>query len=307
MIRVGVLRGGTNSTYDDSLASGAYVLQHLPRDRYEVLDIYIDQDGVWHEGGVPVSYEKLHPRVDVIWNALHGFYGEDGKLQQLLENLGIPYTGSEPLASAIAMNKKLTKDHLARIGVPTPRGIYIEEWGNGDREETVMNVVRSASAKLSPPWIVESISRASGSGHMRAKTRDELAALLFTMYDAGIPTLVEEAVLGTEASVIASSGFRGEPVYTFLPRNSEHPHAKLHPKESHLLQTIAKKIHDKLGLGAYSRMKAVINKKGNVSVLGIETMPMTHADAELHDALEAVGSSFHEFAHHMLASALGRK
>jgi len=90
MIRVGVLRGGTGTKYDASLATGAYVLKHLPRDLYEPVDIFIDRAGQWHVGGVPVSHDKLQRRIDVVWNALHGFYGEDGKAAQLLENLGIP-------------------------------------------------------------------------------------------------------------------------------------------------------------------------------------------------------------------------
>ncbi len=307
MIRIGVLRGGTNNRYDDSLGSGAYVLRNLPRDKYEALDIFVDTDGVWHLGGLPVSLDRLRHRVDVIWNALHGFYGEDGKLAQSLEALGIPYTGPGPLSSAITMNKKLAKDALAAAGIRTPRGIYVEEWGSAAREETVMNVTRTVSAKLSPPWIVEAISRGNGNGPMRAATRDELSAILFQMFDAGIPTLVEEAVLGTPASIIASSGFRGQDTYAFLPMHAEDRRLRLHPEHSGLLQKIAREVHERLGLGAYSRIGTVIDRRGNVSVTSVETGLVTHADAELHDALLSVGSSFSEFAEHMIRGAMERK
>lgn len=302
MIRVGVLRGGTGTKYDDSLASGAHVLKHLSRERYEVLDIYIDKEGVWHLGGLPVSVDKLRHRVDVIWNTLHGFYGEDGKLQQMLENFGIKYTGSGPLASAIAMNKKLTKDRLASLGIKTPRGIYIETWGSGKREETVMHVVRSVSAKLSPPWIVEPISRSAGSGPLTAKTRDELSEIFFTMYDSKIPVLVEEAVIGTEARIVSMRGFRGKPVYTFLPTTQKNSRAKLHSRESEALQKIARDVHHGLELGSYSCVHAVVDKKGNVSVLGVETLPQMHDSAELHEALKMVGATFGEFAECMLVA-----
>ncbi len=307
MIRVGVLRGGTNEQYDDSLSSGAFVMHNLPRDRYEPMDIFVDTDGVWHLGGSPVSQEKLRHRVDVIWNSLRGFYGEDGKLAQSLETLGVPYTGASPLAAAMAMNKRMTKDAIAETGARTPQGMYIEDWGSGDRDEIVMHVAREASAKLSPPWIVEAVSRGRTNGPIHAKTRDELAAVLYEMYDAQIPILIEEAVLGTPVTVISSSGFRGQRTYTFLPMHAEDRNLKLHPDHKTLLQKIAKAIHEKLGLGAYSRMRAVIDKRGNISVLGIETSPMTHADAELHDALEAVGSSFGEFSAHVIRSAMERK
>lgn len=307
MIRVGVLRGGNTERYDDSLKNGAYVLRNLPRDRYEVTDIFVDTDGVWHLGGTPASGEKIRHRVDVIWNALHGFYGEDGKLGQMFETRGIPYTGASPLASAIAMNKLLTKNALSNAGISTPKSMHIEDWGVGHREEIVGSVAREISMQLSPPWVVQAVSRGDKEQAFTVKTRDELIDILFTMYDARIPTLIEEAVFGTQASVIVSSGFRGQDTYTFLPIHAEGKDVRIQPKESGLFQRIAREVHNKLGLGAYSRVNAAIDRRGNVHVLGIETLPMTHADAELHDALAAVGSSFAEFGSHVIESALGRK
>ena len=307
MIRVGVLRGGTGAQYERSLASGAHVLKHLPRDRYEVLDIYIDQAGVWHLGGIPVSTDKLRHRVDVIWNTLQGFYGEDGKLAQALETLGIPYTGSGPLASAVAMNKKLTKDRLLATGVKTPRGIYVEEWGTGSGDVAVAEVARTVSAKFSPPWIVEPISRGAGDGAMLAKTRGDLVEILQAVCEAKLPVLVEEAVLGTQAHVIALSGFRGQSVYTFLPMHAEGKEKKFQRVEKEQLETTAQKTHASLGLESYSLVHMVMDRKGAVSVLGVETVPTLHFEADLHHALAAVGSSFAEFADHFIRLALKKK
>ncbi len=306
MIRVGVLRGGTGNQYERSLETGAYVLKNLPKDTYEVSDIFLDRDGVWHMNGTPLDHEKLMRKVDVIWNALHGFYGEDGKLQQLLENLGIPYIGAGPLSSAVTMNSKFLKDHLAKLGVQTPRGIYIEDWGTDDAEETVAAVVAATAKKFSPPWIVEPIAKGIGKGGITAKTRAELVTVLSQMHELGMPALIEEAVLGKNVSVSSVADFRGESVYTFLPIQTDAIRTKLQSADSQALQNLAKKIHQHMHLGHYSRVEAIISPKGNIYVKNIETIPAFDKVSDLHHSLAQVGSSFKEFAKHLLGSAIGK-
>ena len=303
MIRIGVLRGGTSARYTDSLGSGAFVLRSLPRDKYEPVDVFVDPDGVWHIGGKPVSYDMLRHRVDVLWNALHGFYGEDGKVQQMLESLGIPYVGSGPLASSIAMNKKLSKESLATVGIETPRGMYIESWGDGDRDETVATVVSTIARKFSPPWIVEPISRARAAGAVHPATRDELTLVLSDMFDLRIPVSVEEAVFGRELSVVAVRGFREEPIYTFPARYIDDPEARVTHAASEEIQELAKKIHNALHLGHYSRLEAIVTPKGKVCVTAVETMPNTGPVSDLHHALASTGVSFREFAEHLIELA----
>lgn len=301
MIRVGVLRGGTSTGYDESLAGGAYILKNLPRDKYEAVDIFIDADGAWHLGGKPLSYDKLHGRVDVVWNALNGFYGADGKVEQALELLGIPYVGSGPLSSAITMHKKLSKDRLAELGIPTPRGVYVESWGEGEREETVASVAASIARDFSPPWLVEPVSRGSAKEPIRAKSRDGLTAVLLEMFDLSIPVLIEEEVLGKRASVIAVPGFRGQPVYTFLPKGIAGSRDK---RASEALQKLARDAHSGLVLGPYSRIEFVIARNGKLYVAKVDTVPSLAPGSDLHEALAAVGATFAELSDHMLFSTL---
>ncbi len=306
MIRVGVLRGGTGNEYQQSLESGAFVLQNLPPDLYVPIDIFIDREGAWHMEGKPLDSTKLAQRVDVLWNALHGFYGEDGKVQQLLENLGIPYTGSGPLVSAIAMNKKLLNEQLAALGVNIPRGIYIDSWGTDGRSETVAEIVRTVSTKFSPPWIVESISRGRLGNPITAKTRDELAAVLFEMFDLDLPVHISEKVLGKETNSISLAGFRGDKAYTFLPMHQD-SRVIVKGEASMSLQKLAQKIQGGLGLAGYMRMEAVLAPKGTVHVTRIETVPALHADSDLHMALANTGATFAEFARHMIEQARDSK
>ena len=96
---VGIIRGGISGEYDVSLKTGGAVLRHLPS-HYTPVDILIDKKGVWHRGGIAHAPEKALSHVDVVFNALHGYYGEDGKLQKFLDHLQVPYTGSGAIPSA---------------------------------------------------------------------------------------------------------------------------------------------------------------------------------------------------------------
>jgi D-alanine-D-alanine ligase len=306
MIRVGVLRGGTGHHYNESLDTGAYVLQHLPRTLYEPIDIFIDREGVWHLAGLPVSHEKLQHRVDVIWNALHGHYGADGKVQQVLESLGIPYTGSDVFSSAITHNHRLLGERLSQLNIKTPRGIYVEDWGGQTSMESIAQVASHVAQKLSPPWIVKPISFGHANGAMKCKTRDELSAVLRQMSEHAIPIVIEEAVMGREVCVICTPQFRGKPGYTFLPIEKSKLEQRMPKNESEALQKLARDIHAHLGLGQYSELRAIIHPKTGIHVVEVQTQPQMHADSHLEQALSAVGSSFAEFAQHVIEKAKGR-
>lgn len=301
MLRVGIIRGGQNAFYDTSLQSGASVLAHIPRGKYSPVDIFVDKDGVWHMRGLPVTYDKLRGNIDVIWNSLHGHYGEDGKLQTLLENLGIPYTGSGPLASALAMNKRLAKDRFENAGVKIPKGIYFENEGGGFDIERTSRVVFE---KLSPPWVIKPASGGYGLRAIRANTREELVIALQKMGEYGVPILVEEFIFGAGASVINAPGFRGVSDYTFLPIRKDNVGGRFSQKENELLQKTAKKVHDTLGLGQYSHVDIVLGKRGDVYVLGVDTVPKMHDGLVLHSSLEAVGAKVSEFIEHMIGGVI---
>ena len=123
-IRVGVLRGGPSLEHEVSLKTGESVLRNLP-EKYSAKDIFISKDGEWHLDGRPVHHERIFRHIDVIFNALHGEYGEDGKVQQLLEAFGVPYTGSGVMASALGMNKILARRAFKGAGLKVPSGFEI--------------------------------------------------------------------------------------------------------------------------------------------------------------------------------------
>jgi len=248
MIKVGVIRGGISGEYQVSLASGSQVLEHLRsdkmKDKYHAVDIFIDRDGIWHVGGIPTTMDKLIYKVDVIVNALHGDYGEDGKVQQELEQWKIPYTGSGPFASAIGYNKFLSKQEFSKLGIKTPRHIlypaYQEDFDpvrerpreasasvtlgrlfsngvDGPREEYAVKKAKEVLERLPPPWIVKPLTGGSSMGVHVCKTFQALVNAFQVGINEKVSVLVEEFINGKEATVGVIDNFRGKSVYSLPP------------------------------------------------------------------------------------------
>ena len=138
--RVGVLRGGPSSEYEVSLQTGGNVLKALREkfaEKYQVHDILIDKRGNWHIDGMPTIPADLVSRLDVIFNALHGSYGEDGTVQLIFEVHGVPCTGSKSLSSAVGMNKILSRKAFENHGIKIALG---KEILSDDIRENVITV-----------------------------------------------------------------------------------------------------------------------------------------------------------------------
>src|SRR3989338_2122657 len=119
-INIAIIRGGIGREYDISLQSGARVLSAINRKKYQPIDVLVDKEGVWHADGAPLDPSDLKYITDVVFNLLHGPYGEDGLMSQFLEDEGIPYIGSSPLGSRMAYNKAISKEKFKNLGIKTP-------------------------------------------------------------------------------------------------------------------------------------------------------------------------------------------
>ena len=114
--RVAVLRGGPSEEYDISLITGAAVIDALKESQdFYPLDVVVTKDGEWLMDGRVYQPGHVLNTTDIAFLAFHGAYGEDGTVQRLLEQRSIPYTGSGPYASALAMNKLITKDRVRQL------------------------------------------------------------------------------------------------------------------------------------------------------------------------------------------------
>ncbi len=178
---VAVLMGGWSSEREVSLISGATVSNSLKTSGYRVTTIDVQRD-------LGVLLTRLFPRPDVVFNALHGRFGEDGCVQGLLDILDIPYTHSGLLASALAMNKPMAKRLFAAAGIPVPEGKVV-----GGGEAITAEV-------MAPPYVIKPLNEGSSVGvHIVPEDGDEHS--LATNWPFGDQVLVERYIPGRELTV----------------------------------------------------------------------------------------------------------
>jgi D-alanine-D-alanine ligase len=177
---VTVLMGGWSAEREVSLASGAACAEALTDAGYKVtrIDVKHDLNGL---------IEALTPAPDVVFNALHGRYGEDGRIQSLLDILGIPYTHSGVLASALAMDKQTAKTLFEAHGIPCPKGRLISLSAEAD------------TLPLEPPFVVKPNSEGSSVGVKIVKPGGN--RIVFDDWPYGDEALVEQYIAGRELTV----------------------------------------------------------------------------------------------------------
>ncbi len=320
--RIGVLRGGPSNEYDVSLNSGAAVLDALRKrldHLYQARDILIDKKGVWHLDGVAFPENDIASKIDVAFNALHGAYGEDGKIQAFLEAHRMPFTGSGSLASAVGMNKILSKKRFADHGIKSP---YWTEVSSERAQQEHDAVAKELFTTFNLPAVVKPVSSGSSVGVSLVRSYDELYAALALAAAHSDTILIEEFIPGIEATCGVVEGFRGHDIYA-LPPIEIRPHsgffdfaAKYHGKSEEIvpatfsestkksLEELAVKIHRALGLKHYSRSDFIIHPRRGIYVLEVNTLPGLTTESLIPKALRAVGSDLHELVGHLIALAL---
>lgn len=318
---VGVLRGGPSSEYEVSLKTGASVLKNLNRERYEPRDIFIAKDGAWHLDGLRRGEDYILHRVDVVFNALHGEYGEDGKVQRILEHFGAPFTGSLSLPSAMAMNKVMTKNSVSGLPIKMPRHIVIEN-SEEDLERKIMEVWKT----FTQPSVVKPMAFGSSVGVGIARDFPTFRLLILGALEKSDSALVEEYIQGREATCGVVENFRGEEIYQLLPVEIIPPPEKeffdyqakysglsreicpgnFSPAEKTTIQQAAALVHQTLGLGHYSRSDFIVSPKRGIYFLEVNTLPGLTNESLLPKSLAAIGCSLPDFLEHLIALALGR-
>lgn len=319
--RVGIIRGGPSSEYDVSLKTGGAVLQTLAEsERYQPVDIFIDRDGQWHVRGMPANPARAIQNVDVIFNALHGQYGEDGTVQRLLDRFRIPYTGSDAFSSRLAMNKALAKDALQKAGAKTARHAVLEV--SPDLDKQVLELFRT----FPQPVVVKPAGAGSSVGVSIAHGYDSLWQGIETAFEHSPRVLVEEYIRGREATAGVVDGLRGQRRYPLIPieivpaadrtffdydakyagASEERCPGNFTKEESAELQRLAALAHNALGLRHYSRSDFIITKNG-IYYLESNTLPGLTEASLVPKSLAAAGVGFGEFLDHILAQAVQRK
>jgi D-alanine-D-alanine ligase len=202
---VAVLMGGWSAEREVSLVSGSAASQALRERGYRVSEIDVGRD-------LAQRLAELEP--DVIYNALHGRFGEDGTVQGLLEIMGIPYTHSGVLASSLAMNKAMAKRLFASAGLRAPEG-YV----------TTIDALRNGKPPMAPPYVIKPNNEGSSVGVQIVRALEE-RPLERNDWPFGPEVLIERYVPGRELTV-AVLGERPLTVTEIRPRHGFYDyHAK---------------------------------------------------------------------------------
>jgi len=317
-IRVGVLRGGPSLEHEVSLKTGETVLRNLPK--YSAKDIFINKAGEWHLDGKPSHHDRIFRQIDVVFNALHGEYGEDGKVQQLLEAFGVPYTGSGAMASALGMNKILARQAFKSAGLKIPFGFDLVL--KKELAETAKDIFK----KMPPPWVIKYPSGGSSVGVSMARNFDDLEGSLEKVSSFSSKILVEEYIRGREATCGVIDEFRNQkhyalPIVEIIPpaqsdffsydakyggQTRELCPSNFDMPTKRAIEAMAITAHNSIGGRHYSRSDFIISKRG-IYLLEINTLPGLTAESLLPKALNAVGSSHKELLEHLISLALRKK
>jgi len=307
-IKVAVLRGGPSSDYDASLKTGEYILSAL-RDMsevYEPVDIFISKNGEWHRKGLVYEPHRALEHSDVVWNALHGSYGEDGQVERLLESLQIPFTGSSAVASALALNKEMARRLYRKHSLLTPAHELITEDNFG--EERLIDIFRNFLF----PVIVKPANTSGSLGVSLAHTFLELKQTIKETFAHSPRVLVEEFIKGNEVSCVVIEDVKGERIHALLPASPElqrgEPSSKskfkLEIEESKRIEEMAKRAHEALGLSHYSGSGFIVTPQRKIYILETSSLPMLHENSLVPRSLHAAGWRPRDFVDHVLRLAV---
>ncbi|MCK9360772.1 D-alanine--D-alanine ligase [Patescibacteria group bacterium] len=314
MIRVAVLLGGASSERAVSLRSGAMVVRQLPRSAYHVTT---------YDTGKKAGLSKLvrdaqKGKIDVVFNALHGTHGEDGHIQGLLEILGLPYTGSGVCASAIAMDKQLSKDLFDRAGLPIIKGLLVGAEEFKKEPKAVLSRIKQA---LGTEIVIKPNASGSSVGLFVRPKQKDWAKAIKTALKEDSSCLVEKLVSGREITVPVLE-YRGAP--RALPVIEIRTvggvfdyHAKYHDKRTQeicpadigaratrLAQTLAVRAHRTLGCRGYSRTDMMLDEKGRLFILETNTLPGLTQASLLPKSAKAIGMDYPALLSHLIREAL---
>lgn len=346
-MKITVLCGGLSPEREVSLTSGSLVAGALVRNGHDVclLDLYT---GRAIDGSAPAfSTEPVPPyRVsrripdlealkaatgfgdrrigpgvmtmcrasDVVFIALHGDVGENGRLQAALDMEGIPYTGSGYAGSLLAMDKDISKQILAHAGVPTPPWLYVSLSNGIDR------AVSAIEKGIGLPCVVKPCACGSSVGVSMPTTHSELIAAIEAVSTYEDTVLAERKIEGRELTVSVLNG-RTLPAVEIIPLHGFYDYenkyqenmtreicpADLSPETVELLENVSRKAFSALRLGGYARFDFILDAAGTPWCLEANTLPGMTPTSLLPQAAAAVGISYDELCETMVRMVTDRR
>lgn len=303
-LRVAVLMGGRSAEREVSLSTGEQVAGALSTMGHQV--IRIDSG----ERGFIGRLDETRP--DAVFICLHGRFGEDGTVQGLLELLELPYVGSGVLASALAMDKVMSKHFFAQAGIPTPPYVHVCRGQEIDLE--------AITAALGPKTVVKPANEGSAIGVTISHDPSELPGALEEAFRFDESVLVEQFVAGVEVTVgvLGNTDIIALPTLEIVPEHEFYDYeSKYVPGMSaHIIparvseaareecQRLSLVAHRVLGCRGMSRSDTIVAEDGRIELLEVNTIPGMTATSLLPDAARAAGIDFPELCDRLVRLAL---
>ena len=344
-MKIVVLAGGISTERDVSLSTGSQVYYALREKGMQVilLDVYLgygeagecpgdlfEMDVDWAKDIQGVSRSapdlgqvkalrkdggksafgpnvlEICDQADMVFLALHGEGGEDGRMQAAFDLMGIPYTGTDYLSSAMAMDKGITKQFFEKYGIPTPKGCVVK------RGETV------EPGSIAYPCMVKTACGGSSVGAYRVNGPEELPGALRDAFSFGDAVIVEQFIVGREFSVGVIEG-KAMPVIEIAPLEGFYDYknkyqagstketcpAELSKELTLRLQTCAEQVFEALGMKSYARMDFMMDEKDNsVYCLEANTLPGMTPTSLLPQEAAALGMDFGDLCLKIIETSL---
>lgn len=325
-VHVAVLMGGMSSEHEVSLMSGRGVVAALDRARYRVTPVTIGKDGGWTFGEDPpraIHDALVHLRtigVACVFIALHGPYGEDGRMQGLLDLLGLPYTGSGCAACALAMDKVRCKAVVSSQGIRVAGHLALDRATWAVDPEAV---VAAARQDIGFPCVIKPVRQGSSVGIAMPKNEREFREGIEAVFQADDYIMVEEFVTGTEVTCAVlhtdpGGAIEALPVTEIRPKSAaffdytakytpgateEITPARIAPEVADRVRDMAAHVHDMVGCAGWSRSDFIIDEQGPIW-LEVNTVPGLTPTSLYPQACAAAGIGYGEMCGMFVEAAL---
>jgi D-alanine-D-alanine ligase len=267
-LRIGVLSGGRSAEREISIKTGNAVAGSLKGSGYNVITFDLDE-----------NFAENLKNIDVCFIALHGTYGEDGKVQGALDIFGIPYTGSGVMASALAMDKIKSKALFNYYGLKTPQGITVKI---GEKRDAI----RKKLIHIEPPYFIKPNASGSSIGCGIVSGEEELADALNNAFKYDDEVLVEKYIKGREIQFAAAFGkplgcVEVKPNDLFYSYDAKYTKGKteylvnpeLTKEEYAECESAAVRANEIIGCRGVSRTDIILSREGGAYILELNTLP----------------------------------
>ncbi len=327
-LKVAVLMGGKTPEYEISLISGREVVKNLPK-KYQVVPIVISRDGsewqliqkkelikvlenplsllstknepIFEKGTKKsVKIEDLASMVDVVFIAMHGPYGEDGTMQEMLELAGVAYTGPGVLASALGMDKLRFRKIMRAEGIPIPNYVSL------NKDEPITKVYKKLEK---PPYFVKPNDQGSSVGMSFVRYKKDLKKAVELAFKYSDIALIDEYVEGLEITcgVLGNDNPMALPLVEIIPTKGDYFNydskytdggaeeivpARISKILTKQIQAIAIKVYKSIGCKGFSRVDFTLKDNKKPIVLEINTIPGLTPESLFPKAAKNFGMSY---------------